>query len=141
MDIQEYCELERVRVAKNYIKDKHIGFADKHDFANWFVLELQKNQCRCYYCETSIFDINKLIDSNLLKTRTVNINGKRGPVLEVDKNDKNYTKELCVLSCYYCNNDKSYIFTKEDYKKHFGKNRNLYFKGLLDELEKKPKNK
>lgn len=60
--------------------------------------------------------------------------GRRGPVLEIDKNDETYVPENCVLSCYYCNNDKSYTSSKEDYKVYFGKNRHQYFKTLLNRL-------
>jgi len=60
--------------------------------------------------------------------------GRRGPVLEIDKNDDTYVPKNCVLSCYYCNNDKSYTSSKEDYKDYFGKNRHQYFKTLLDKL-------
>jgi len=95
---------------------------------------LKTQKFRCFYCETSIIDINKLIDCGLLKTRAVKGEGRRGPVLEIDKNDDTYVPENCVLSCYYCNNDKSYTSSKEDYKVYFGKNRHQYFKTLLNKL-------
>ena len=68
----------------------------------------------------------------MFKTRKVGY-GERGPVLEIDKgdNEKGYTKDNCVLACYYCNNDKSYIFGYDDYKKHFGKNRKTFFDNQL----------
>jgi len=40
----------------------------------------------------------------------------------------------CVLACYYCNNDKSYTCSKEDYKKYFGPTRKQYFISLMKQL-------
>jgi hypothetical protein len=69
-----------------------------------------------------------LIDSKKLKTRKTKY-GCRGPVLEIDKkeNDRGYYPDNCVLACYYCNNDKSYITDSDDYKVNFGGNRKRYF--------------
>jgi len=133
MDINQYYVNEKKRVEKNYNKAKHKGFSNKYDFADWFITQLKINNCRCHYCETSIHDIRKLIDAELLKERKIGF-GYRGKVLEVNKKDNNYSKEQCVLSCYYCNNDKSYTSEKDDYKKHFGANRNDYFKKLMKKL-------
>jgi hypothetical protein len=129
---------EKIRVANNYNRAKHKGFTDKYDFADWFVNQLKENNCECHYCGTSIHDIRKLINAGLLKERKTGF-GYRGKILEVDKNDDDYTKDQCVLSCYYCNNDKSYTSEKDDYKEHFGANGNIYFKKLLQKLIPIPK--
>ena len=133
MNLHLYCEQEKIRVANNYNKAKHRGFINKYDFAEWFVNQLKASNYQCYYCETSIHDIRKLIEAGLLTERKIG-NGFRGKILEVDKNDNDYTKEQCVLSCYYCNNDKSYTLDKNVYKENFGANRNLYFKKLITKL-------
>lgn len=130
----EYIEQEFARAKKNLYNSKRKTFGSADNLATWFIEKLNSQKFECFYCETSIFDINKLIDAGLLKTRAVRGNGRRGPVLEIDKNDDNYVPENCVLSCYYCNNDKSYISSKEDYKKHFGENRKNYFKILFNKL-------
>ena len=77
--------------------------------------------------------MTKLIKAQILKTRKIGY-GERGPVLEIDKkiNENGYSPDNCVLSCYYCNNDKSYILDSEDYKEHFGKNRKKHFSKLLN---------
>lgn len=134
MDLDSYYEEQRKRVRKIYNGKKHSVFNNKDVFANWYVEQLKSYKCECYYCETSIHDIKRLIKANLLKTRAVKGNGRRGSVLEIDKNNNTYSKGTCVLACYYCNNDKSYILDKEDYKKYFGENRKQYFKKLLDSL-------
>jgi len=129
-----YILEQRKRVEKLYNKEKHSNFTNKNGLADWYANELKKNNCKCYYCETSIHDIVALIRANKLKTRAVRGNGVRGPVLEIDKNDNVYSQETCVLSCYYCNNDKSYTLDKEEYKEHFGENRKKYFKKLLESI-------
>jgi len=134
MNQQEYIKQEFARAKKNLYKSERKTFGSADKLAAWFVEKLKSQKFSCFYCETSIFDINKLIDAGLLKTRAVRGEGRRGPVLEIDKNDDTYVPENCVLSCYYCNNDKSYTSSKEDYKGYFGKNRRQYFKTLLNKL-------
>jgi 5-methylcytosine-specific restriction endonuclease McrA len=129
--LEEFYKSEWNRVSKNFVKKKHSGFVNKTEFANWFVSQLKEFNCQCFYCDTSIHDIRKLIDKKLLTERKTG-RGWRGGVLEIDKNSGSYSKENCVVACYYCNNDKSYTTTKEDYKKYFGPNRNVYFKTLLN---------
>lgn len=128
----DFIEKEKQRVKKLFAKKHQPGFKNSNDLADWFAERLQKQKYKCEYCETSIFDMRKLIESKMLKTRKVRY-GERGPVLEIDKgnNEEGYTKDNCVLACYYCNNDKSYIFGYDDYKKYFGENRKIYFNNLL----------
>jgi len=79
---ENYFEEQRKRVKKLYVQ-KHVGFGGAVAMADWYVARLKKQECRCYYCETSIDDINRLIAATLLKTRSVRGDGKRGPVLEL----------------------------------------------------------
>jgi hypothetical protein len=134
IDYESYYTQERKRVAKNYNKAKHKGIDNRNDFADWFIGQLKAHNCQCHYCETSIHDIERLINSGLLKQRKTGF-GYRGKILEIDKNDDDYTKHKCVLSCYYCNNDKSYTSEKDEYKEHFGANRYFYFKKLSEKLK------
>lgn len=130
---EDYLNKEIERIKKLYSRTKHSDFQGKDNFVNWFKEQIQKQKYACYYCGTSICDIEKLIKQKKLKTRKAGKGGIRGPMLEVDRkiNGNGYSKSNCVLACYYCNNDKSYIFDSDDYKKHFGKNRNKYFSNLL----------
>jgi hypothetical protein len=63
--------------------------------------------------------------------------GIRGPSLEVDKKDphEGYTEGNCVLVCYFCNNDKSYIYPAEDYRRIFGGARRRHFEYVAGELK------
>lgn len=120
-DIQvNYIKKEYERAKSNLYNSKRKSFGSKDKLAEWYVGKLKEQNFSCYYCDTSIFDINSLIMNGLLKTRAVKGGSCRGPVLEIDKNDDIYIPEKCVLSCYYCNNDKSYTSSLEDYKKYFG---------------------
>lgn len=131
---EAYFEAQRARVKKLF-SAKHKEFGSGSEFAEWYVAQLKQYSCKCFYCETSIHDINKLIAAGSLKTRSVRGDGNRGPVLEVDKQENGYCFNDCVLACYYCNNDKSYTCTKSDYKKYFGPARKSYFDILLDKLK------
>lgn len=135
MTTNEYFEKEEIRVKKLYARSKHSAFGDAQGLAEWFVKQLKDGDCMCYYCETSIHDISNLIDAGLAIERKTGY-GTRGRVLEIDKNDGGYSEDTCVLSCYYCNNDKSYTMKKDDYKKYFGTNRKKYFEMLVDQMER-----
>jgi len=119
---------ERERVLNLFGTRHKPGFENKAEFADWFIGQLKRQNLSCHYCETSILDINSLIDRGLLKKRKTGY-GWRGPVLEVDKrsNHLGYSPENCVLSWYYCNNDKSYTLDSEAYKQFFGPNRRAFF--------------
>jgi len=128
---EEFLRNEKVRIGKLYSTKHRKGFSNKDEFVKWFENTIKSQNFKCYYCDTSIFDIRSLIDQEKLKTRKIGY-GTRGPNLEIDRkiNSNGYTKENCVLSCYYCNNDKSYILDSEVYKKYFGENRKKYFEYL-----------
>ncbi|MBA7498136.1 hypothetical protein ES705_42002 [subsurface metagenome] len=128
---EEFLKNEKLRIGKLYSKKHRKGFSKKDEFVKWFENTIKSQNFKCYYCDTSIFEIRSLIDQNKLKTRKTGY-GRRGHIFEINRkiNSNGYTKENCVLSCYYCNNDKSYILDSEDYKKYFGENRKKYFEYL-----------
>lgn len=130
---EQFISQEMRRVTKLFGIKHRVGFATKEIFATWYISQLQKQDFKCYYCETSIFDIRKLISQNKLLTRKTGY-GVRGPILEIDKmiNENGYSPANCVLSCYYCNNDKSYTLNSVDYKKFFGTARKSFFGHLLN---------
>jgi hypothetical protein len=137
MDIEKYQTIEVQRVSRLYGEKHKAGFLTKEGFVSWYCQQLKEQDCRCYYCGTSIFDIQKLITAGVVKTRRVRGNGSRGGVLEIDKviNSIGYHPSNCVLSCYYCNNDKSYTMDGDSYKEHFGANRGKFFSNAMLTLE------
>lgn len=129
---EKFISDELIRTSKLFATKHKPHFPTKEFFSNWYVKKLEEQNFRCYYCDTSIFDIRKLIYEKKLLARKIGY-GFRGPVFEVDKmnNSLGYSPTNCVLSCYYCNNDKSYTLNSEDYKIFFGSGRKAFFDYLL----------
>jgi len=136
MTKEEFIVKEQVRIRRRH-QAKHNEMGDRETFANWYIEQLLKQNLECFYCSTSIIDINLLIDRGKLKVRNVRGDGVRGRVLEIDKmeNEKGYCADNCVLACYYCNNDKSYTLDSKTYKEHFGFNRHRYHQLLLSKIK------
>lgn len=131
------------RVKANFNRSKHgataSGFQSAAELTVWYLDQFIKQDGKCCYCETPISLLRKLIDANLLRTRTVGRTGKgrRGYRLEIERLDTEeniYKPENCMLSCYYCNNDKSYIFPMDDYKKFLAPSRRQYFEFLASKI-------
>ena len=119
--IQEEFEIEeRLRIKKYYStnKKKLSGFENFDDFSDWYFHELYFFVNKCHYCETSIFIIRELLNNNIIQYRRVGKSGTRGANFEIDRMNPfdGYSRENCVLSCYYCNNDKSNTFNYEIYR-------------------------
>ena len=131
----DFTKKEAERVGRLYSTKHKKGFRTKQIFVDWYIEKIKEQGYKCYYCDTSIFDIEDLIAAGKLKTRKIRY-GERGPKLEIDRkiNENGYNKNNCVLSCYYCNNDKSYIIDSIDYKLNFGMNRNKYFSQLIKDM-------
>jgi len=110
----EFIREEERRLVKYYStnKLKLSGFTGRQDFIDWYLHEIYFYENKCHYCKTSILDLRRLLNAGLIKGRKVKGAGLRGPNLEIDKKDPNgvYEWRNCVLSCYYCNNDKSNTF-------------------------------
>ncbi len=119
-------------------KDKN-RFQTSQELADWWATQFVRQDGACCYCKTRISDIQKLIKAGLLRVRYVGRGGKgeRGPQFEVeriDSIDNIYSPTNCKLACYYCNNDKSYIFPADDFERFMGKSKEGYFKYLLTKL-------
>jgi hypothetical protein len=96
---------------------KFAGFGGRDRFIDWYMHELYIQENKCHYCNTSILEIRRLINAGTINGRSVRGGGLRGPNFEVDRRDPFgvYEEANCVLSCYYCNNDKSNTFNYETY--------------------------
>lgn len=131
------AEQER-RVVKYYStnKLKLSGFEGRQDFIDWYLHEIYFLENKCHYCTTSILDIRKLLNAGLITGRKVRGEGFRGPNLEIDKMDPTgvYERRNCVLSCYYCNNDKSNTFDYETYLDLIGPAKKQAWEILLSRL-------
>jgi hypothetical protein len=90
----------------------------KDEFIVWY---LENSTDGCHYCGLSTEDCRALViklPSSRFPTSNKPERGRsRGLYLEVDrkKPKEEYSKDNCVLSCYFCNNDKSDVFTYSQY--------------------------
>ena len=101
-------------------------------FHDWYNL-LEK---KCFYCGISEEQFRFIVMNGILKSKRFPENGEfkrgsRGYYLELDKKDSSlkYSIDNCVLSCYFCNNDKSDVFNSEEYL-NFSKNRLQFLENL-----------
>ena len=128
IDPAKFLNEENTRIAKYYStnKKKLAGFADKASFTSWYFAELYTHEKKCHYCHTSILEIRHLLNRGIIDGRRVKAGALRGPNFEIDRKDPNgaYTEDNCVLSCYYCNNDKSNTYSYAIYKNYIGPLRN-----------------
>ena len=94
-------------------------FIDFNDFLDWF----QEQPLQCDYCGLR-FPQNGIVGRGT----------NRGVWLEFDRLEPNglYSRNNCVLACYFCNNDKSDVFDGQSYRLFF-KNRVEYLRLLLSE--------
>ncbi len=137
-DIQHFLVEQKTRASK-YFKSNKVkldSFQSCTHFTDWYIKKIQEQDNKCHYCEISIFDYRRLINSDIIKGRRVRGEGLRGPNLEIDRMNPNgiYTSENCVLSCYYCNNDKSNTFDYQTYLNTIGPSRKIAIQKLLSRL-------
>lgn len=104
---------------------------DKASLEGWLITQMQKQEGKCYYCETKQEDILRFIEAGLLKSKRFVTRGKNLEVERLDSQGNSYSPENCVLVCYFCNNDKSDVVSEADYKKFFAPARKMYFETLL----------
>ena len=92
----------------DYIKNQFPAIFSITDFDD--ILNAEK----CSYCHITKEEIFLLADKKQLHKKNY-----RGWSLELDRLDSNleYTKENCVLACYWCNNAKTDEFTFEEFVK------------------------
>jgi hypothetical protein len=138
--VSKYRQQEEYKRARaRFLLKKHggpEGFLNCGEFATWWLERFVEQDGCCAYCKTSIFQIRWLIDQGAIRTRKVGGNGYRGYNLELDRKnpDRGYSRQNCVLICYYCNNDKSYIYPADQYEQLFGAARRLHFESLAGAL-------
>jgi hypothetical protein len=119
-------------------KNKSRKFRSSKDFLEWYTENVSDKSC--YYCGLTERESQQLVKKGLLKSKRFPIIGDlhlkgrtRGFWLELDKVDPNgpYSETNCVPCCYFCNNDKSDVFTGQQYKL-FSTDRIKFLKGLLN---------
>ncbi len=107
----------------DYSRRKREGsnsFESFDDFHSWY----DKQEKKCYFCGLTEQESQQIVKTGILTSNRFPQNGKigrgqaRGVWLEVDRLQPKgkYSRENCVLCCYFCNNDKSDVFHGDEYK-------------------------
>jgi hypothetical protein len=120
---------------KSFCKKNNIDVLfDSKSFVQWY-FSIDK---KCNYCNLKEIEQFTIINNGLLKSKRffVEKNGNRGKYLEVDRKDPNgpYSIKNCVLSCYFCNNDKSDVFDESQYGDLNGNNKSNHRVNFLRSL-------
>ena len=105
-------ELGRIKNLFYGDEKRKAGFEKLELFFVWYLM--QKKECA--YCGISETECREAVENLSKKFKSERI---RGLHLEVDRQNPKgpYSDKNCVLSCYFCNNDKSDRFDSEEYKK------------------------
>ncbi len=139
IDIERKDEIIEMRRIRGLYNNKKLLYKDEFEFNNfkefydWYLKQYKKQKGGCYYCHTEESIIATLFTNKFTsaKRRT------RGLHLEVERKDSKgnkYNVKNCVLACYFCNNDKSDIFSDKEYFRYLN-NRKQFF---TDEYNKLP---
>jgi hypothetical protein len=115
-------------------RQKKMGFKTYEAFVTWYNDEPK----HCHYCQIKEGEVQEIVMRGLLTSARFPKKGlkargrNRGKWLEVDRKKPlgKYSAANCVLACYFCNNDKSDVFTDEQYQE-FKENRAGFLRGLL----------
>ncbi len=119
------------------VKQNLNGFESFDDFYSWY--EVCVLDGTCFYCGLTERESQQIVHDGLLTSKRFPLGGRfsqgvnRGFWLEIDKRNPKgqYSRENSVPCCYFCNNDKSDVFTDEQYKE-FIKDRPAFLKQLLE---------
>ena len=110
---------------------------EEDQFIKWITEQIQIQNGRCHYCETSQDDINRLIKAEILTSKRFKTRGKNLELERLDSKGNSYSPENCVLVCYFCNNDKSDVVSSNDYIQFFAESKELFMQHLLNKLKLK----
>lgn len=107
--------IRRIRSLYHNKKDSEgFGFESFNRFYQWYRIQYQNQEGKCYYCKTDEKVIAMLFEKKF-QNRKRTTRGKHLEIERRDATDNLYNEENCVLACYFCNNDKSDIFNENEY--------------------------
>lgn len=112
------------------------GFENFEDFFDWY----HEQELVCQYCGLKEEEMQEISMTGILISKRFPQNGivgqgtSRGVWLELDRivSTGLYSRDNCVLCCYFCNNDKSDVFNGDIYKNFF-QNRVTFLRQLLND--------
>lgn len=127
--------IDKLRANYNQrVKGEKNGFPSLEDFLDWY----QAEEKICHYCGLTEPEMQEIVLRGILISKRFPTGEERkrgqsrGIWLEVDRVQPlgQYNRNNCKLACYFCNNDKSDVFSGEMYKAFF-QNRAGFLRGLL----------
>lgn len=134
-------KVQNEQVENEYLNNCSFRLADvqyleleKRRKGNVWISIITKQEFKCYYCESDIRDIQKLICNRIIGLRKRGKLGFSGLHLELDhKNANKQDNSIAnlVAACYYCNNDKSNVINDVIFLNYFGPQRKRVFYKLL----------
>lgn len=97
------------KLLKHYIDNIYDTVFPKVEF-----FQMLENAKECEYCHITTEQINELIEKQKLFKKHIT----RGWSFEIDRKEANleYTKDNCVICCYWCNNAKTDEFSFDEFK-------------------------
>lgn len=122
---------------RNMWKSKSpMGFSSFDEFNRWY----RESPKACHYCGLTEEESQEIVHRGLLTSKRFPLNGEtrrgvfRGYWLEIDRkqSDGPYSPKNCVISCGFCNNDKSDVFNEKQYLE-FSKDRVGFLRRLLNQ--------
>lgn len=116
-------------------KDQYLKLETRRKGIVWAELVIGQ-QFKCYYCNTDIRNIQKLILKRIIKLRKRGAYGYSGLHFELDhknSNKEDNSSQNLVAACYYCNNDKSNTISEEVFLNYFGPQRKIAFDKLFQD--------
>lgn len=131
--VDDIKEMRRIRSLHSNKNAADMKFPNFNAFYRWYIKTKQEQQECCYYCGTDEKVIADLFEKKYTSVKRPN----RGKHLEVERKDASsneYSSGNCVLACYFCNNDKSDIFSEKEYFEYL-KNRKLFFQSEIEKLK------
>ncbi|HAO05923.1 MAG TPA: hypothetical protein DCQ50_02820 [Chryseobacterium sp.] len=112
-----YKEIAHKEIARiDFINEIRLDYINNHFREIFPEAEFDDllHKTECAYCHITIEKIELLADNKQLHKKNY-----RGWSLEIDRLDSNleYTKDNCVMACYWCNNAKTDEFTFDEFIK------------------------
>lgn len=104
-------DIESVKLKNECFVHYEKHFEEKIFQINDFLTLLKEE--KCHYCNLTIEKVKLLANKKQLFKKN-----ERGWSLEIDRKNSNkeYKKDNCVMSCYWCNNAKTDEFTFEEFE-------------------------
>lgn len=111
IEMKEWKEKNNSKIddlQQHYITNLYERVFSKNDF-----MKMIEEGKECHYCHTTEDQIGNLIEKGKIFKKHIT----RGWSLEIDRKEPNleYTKDNCVMCCYWCNNAKTDEFSHEEF--------------------------